>query len=917
MCVLQVSRERKFGGLPDFNDYDRHKTFGEPFYKGQPIKIAPLLIDKDTTTVSDGDVSAITYRLNQSSDTDFFVNSDTGVIFGQFNTTSTPDEPFTMDLVVVDAAGQTAILEMYSFSVEVEPVILNFELQTKGAAPRTNVGPAFVDYRGGTSIEYFVGSSYKIAPLQISPAGTKVSEGSIDDITYRLNQSSTTDLFVNSDTGVVFGEFASTSPEDEPFLVELVAIDAAGRTAVVETYAFNVREVKRVVFVTKPVTKPDGTKPRTMVGGDYADYGNDASKYYSGASYMIAPRRIDPSPNVTEVSAGDIADITYRLDQSNETAFFVNSNTGVVFGKFTAASAAGKNFSMQLFAVDAGGQDALLETYTFPVLRCRIDDNEVWLDGSCQKCAPGSVPLETDPTQCRLEELAVCGNDAAKGAAHGINRCTCASPPNLLASCTCTPLDALAGAVHVHCTGARAVPDVLPLQTTQLRLEKLGGDAQAVALMQASAALGASGGEGARKIVVILDTDSVPDKPEPSTETSASSSATLGGGKTSGVLVSASTSNDTELCVGSGDTKTPSRVQTVVCNEKAGCGSDGTGAATRSNSSSSSSSYADQVCPKGEFAAPDGSGCMACDKGGFFLNESGKMGWFSHCACYKCNKGTYSDSVSASDPVADCLVCPSGTNTSVEAGYRACPCLADSSRTDRFGECTSCLGQEGIKCVGDFRKTLPGFHWAFATAAKLQEYKDFATNLGKSYDYDRDITFFNGTLPPVYKCPDKDACLGGIEAECASGTTGPLCAVCATGHFGLNGGCHECPTQAAAVASALAIVIIIVALTIITVRYNAVSLSSKLEALERRAEQAVLAGDSAAGGTSADATDGADDPWYKCSWLTLVSGQVLGTRWPRSPHVHGRTFCLRLRTRALYHWLGGWRRAPVQPFCSC
>ena len=681
-----------------------------------------------------------------------------------------------MDLVAVDAAGQTDVLERYSFPVEEEPVILHFDLETEGAAPRTKVGPAYIDYRHGTSLEYFVGSSYKIAPLQIRLGGTEVSEGSVADITYRLNQSDTTELFVNSDTGVVFGEFTAASPKGEPFLVELVAIDAAGRTAVVETYAFNVRE--RVVFRTRP----DIAQPRAQVGDDFDDYGS--IKFYVGSSYKIAPMQIDPSPNATMVSAGKISDITYRLDQSNSTDFFVNSNTGVVFGKFTAASAAGM-FSMRLFAVDAGGQAVLFERYLFPVLRCRTGRNEVWLGGRCQPCSPGSSPLEAvdgDPTQCALDGLAGCPDDNATRTAHAGNRCVCAAAGGPLASCTCKPLDVLASKVHVRCTRVRTLPDALPVQTTQLRLAGLVEGVDTVALMQSSAALNTTGQADAQPIVVILDTASaIVDNPARAAAEEAA--ASTGGAEEDRPTQPSSSVDDEALCLGSADTSTPSRVHAVVCSEEAGCSETESGAAGDGN-------YTDRVCARGSFAAPDGTGCLECDRGGFFLEETGKMGWFSHCACNKCNNGTFSNAFGASDPVQDCLVCPSGTNTSVEAGFRACPCLSNSSRTDRFGECTSCLGQKGIECAGDHRRTAPGYHWTFPTAAKLEEYTAFVLNLGKSYNYDRGITRFNGTLPPAYKCPNKEACLGGIEAECVTGTTGPLCAVCDTGHFTLNGQCE-------------------------------------------------------------------------------------------------------------------------------
>ena len=79
----------------------------------------------------------------------------------------------------------------------------------------------------------------------------------------------------------------------------------------------------------------------------------------------------------------------------------------------------------------------------------------------------------------------------------------------------------------------------------------------------------------------------------------------------------------------------------------------------------------------------------------------------------------------------------------------------------------------------------------------LDEYHVFAENLVLSYDYQRNVSVYSGQLPPAYRCPNPDHCLGGIESGCLNGTTGPLCSVCGPGYSELNSNCVTCPESAA------------------------------------------------------------------------------------------------------------------------
>ena len=262
--------------------------------------------------------------------------------------------------------------------------------------------------------------------------------------------------------------------------------------------------------------------------------------------------------------------------------------------------------------------------------------------------------------------------------------------------------------------------------------------------------------------------------------------------------------------------KMPKGVDAVVCTNPSRCDISG----DTINSSASSKSG----CPTGSYLEPNSAAsvCRECDRGGFFGNVT---------ACDSCKHGTYSPKQGAQNPWEDCQVCPLGTDTAVQAGYRACPCLQDFSRHDRFGACTTCLDFAGIECVDGYRKTKPGFriHWTFASPQMLDEYRVFAENLVLSYDYQHNVSVYSGQFPLTYRCPNPDHCLGGIESGCSNGTTGPLCSVCGLGYSELNGNCVTCPESV--VQSVLLSVFVILAIAVSGAtffRYNAKAIVSTL-----------------------------------------------------------------------------------------
>jgi proto-oncogene tyrosine-protein kinase Ret/cadherin 2 type 1 (N-cadherin) len=100
--------------IADPSKYDDPTT--TTFMKGVNYKIAPLGIDTAATQVSTGTLATITYTLEGASE-DWFVSATSGVIQGEFNQTGIT----SFSLVAVDAGGQRAVVERYTFNVRSGP----------------------------------------------------------------------------------------------------------------------------------------------------------------------------------------------------------------------------------------------------------------------------------------------------------------------------------------------------------------------------------------------------------------------------------------------------------------------------------------------------------------------------------------------------------------------------------------------------------------------------------------------------------------------------------------------------------------------------------------------------------------------------------------------------------------------------
>ncbi|XP_031559755.1 uncharacterized protein LOC116295938, partial [Actinia tenebrosa] len=141
----------------------------------------------------------------------------------------------------------------------------------------------------------------------------------------------------------------------------------------------------------------------------------------------------------------------------------------------------------------------------------------------------------------------------------------------------------------------------------------------------------------------------------------------------------------------------------------------------------------------------------------------------------------------------DCKPCPEGTKNDGFAGFRACGCQDEFYRLDRFDKCYPCP-DSGVRCFNESMTLEAGYYWQWISKSEKDYYINFTNNLQIFDDsYDRDLVQFNGSFPKHYQCPRSESCLGGLDAECAEGYTGPLCAVCDKKHYQLIATCFKCP----------------------------------------------------------------------------------------------------------------------------
>eukprot|EP00039_Didymoeca_costata_P014829 m.244994 g.244994 ORF g.244994 m.244994 type:complete len:1378 (+) comp16106_c0_seq31:355-4488(+) len=317
----------------------RDATYTDPsdssseFYVGETYLFPRLKLDRTKTIPSSGTINDITFGL-RGHPPGFFVDTLSGEIFGEFV------EPgsFNWTLFAQDKAGQQADMEVYSFEVLERPIFDFVSLDTRIDSDEIE----FTDPLDKDT-KFIVGRTYSFAPLEMDEERTTVSFGSTDDIVFRLENAPET-FFINSETGVMYGEFLKTGEHN----FSLIAVDKGGEEDVVEVFDFTIVEPPRINITFK--TPIERVYRRNV---NYTDP-KQSEPLHLGKNYLFAPLSLDF--NTTRVSDGDVDQIRYWL-QGAPDGFFVNPDTGEISGTFLKVG----NYSMKLFGQDKGRQDGLVE----------------------------------------------------------------------------------------------------------------------------------------------------------------------------------------------------------------------------------------------------------------------------------------------------------------------------------------------------------------------------------------------------------------------------------------------------------------------------------------------------------------------------------------------------------------------------
>ncbi|XP_022794382.1 uncharacterized protein LOC111333129 [Stylophora pistillata] len=220
------------------------------------------------------------------------------------------------------------------------------------------------------------------------------------------------------------------------------------------------------------------------------------------------------------------------------------------------------------------------------------------------------------------------------------------------------------------------------------------------------------------------------------------------------------------------------------------------------------SCYNCSFCPAGTYGTPFF--CLKCPEGGFYQDEMGQT------ECKNCSTGTFVPKRRYPGKSAtDCCACPYGTRTNESAGFRACNCLSNFYRLDRFGPCTACPSY-GINCENEAAILAPNYFWNWSSTERKQSYTEFVINIYTHNDsYNKAFSTFEGSFPKPVKCPYSDSCKGGINSTCNSGYQGVLCATCSSHYYHRFNNCLRCPKTAVTIISCCVIIVLFVLLFVI------------------------------------------------------------------------------------------------------
>jgi hypothetical protein len=362
------------------------------YVSGIGYKIAPHPLIKDGTTVSDGHFDDITFRLSSDAPKEFFVQANTGDIFGKFpSVKSTGNDTYTFDLNAVDAAGKLARVERYTFAVK-DPA--EFNLATTTQRRFSNTDGKYTNPANNTNV-YEVGATYLINPLAVTE-GTTVSAGTLDEISFTFSQSfsrthvteqqptsirggsvngqtpllqqdlplQVPEFFISANNGIMSLRFQDTGT----YVFNMYAVDSEGEQELMEKMTFNVENASAFEVTSfDHVPEDDATADYSY---EYTNSSDEPSKVYSvGDTYRLAPIKI-LAANHFHVPPGangaNLSDVSITFTTTNAPpGFLIDPASGFVQGTPTRVG----NYTMSLYAVDAAGERTLhpIETILFDI----------------------------------------------------------------------------------------------------------------------------------------------------------------------------------------------------------------------------------------------------------------------------------------------------------------------------------------------------------------------------------------------------------------------------------------------------------------------------------------------------------------------------------------------------------------------
>ena len=153
----------------------------------------------------------------------------------------------------------------------------------------------------------------------------------------------------------------------------------------------------------------------------------------------------------------------------------------------------------------------------------------------------------------------------------------------------------------------------------------------------------------------------------------------------------------------------------------------------------------------------------------------------------------------------------SGTLSDETAEHRACRCLRNFYRLDRFGPCTACP-PNGFVCEKDTAILAPNYFWKWTDQSEKERFKGFVNNIHSfGPHYNKSYSTFDTSLPKPLKCPHAKSCKGGIDSECHQGYQGTLCATCSESFYFRFNSCLKCPRLAVTITSSILVIVLFVA----------------------------------------------------------------------------------------------------------